>query len=52
MKTFKDKLILVDEKDNLLSSIAKDKAHLNNYILLQEAHPHRAFSVFLFNEQF
>ena len=40
-----DKLILVDENDREIGSALKEDCHLGNGIL------HRAFSVFIFNEE-
>ena len=40
-----DKLILVDENDREIGSASKEDCHLGNGIL------HRAFSVFIFNEE-
>jgi len=40
-----DKLILVDEKDNVINYESKEKCHDGNGIL------HRAFSIFIFNDK-
>jgi isopentenyl-diphosphate delta-isomerase len=47
-KTFEEALILVDENDNQVSSISKLNGHLKSE---NNKHPHRAFSVFLFNHK-
>lgn len=46
--TFTQKLISVDVTDRYMGAIDKTTAHLNEYIKL--GLPHRAFSVFLFNQ--
>lgn len=45
--SFEEKLILVDENDNRISSTSKIDAHLR---IVQNKYPHRAFSVFLFDQ--
>jgi isopentenyl-diphosphate delta-isomerase len=45
--SFEEKLILVDKNDNRISSTSKIDAHLR---VVQNKYPHRAFSVFLFNQ--
>jgi isopentenyldiphosphate isomerase len=44
-------LLLVDKFDNITGNLDKKTAHLNDYIFSEKAQPHRAFSIFLFNEQ-
>ena len=44
-----DSLTLVDENDNIVSSISKFDAHYKIDGKKPE-HPHRAFSLFLFNQ--
>lgn len=46
----KDKLVLVDHMDTFKGPIEKQKAHELSFINSPEGNPHRAFSVFLFNE--
>ncbi|EAR97538.1 isopentenyl-diphosphate delta-isomerase (macronuclear) [Tetrahymena thermophila SB210] len=50
-QTLSQKLILVNYQDDVVGQIDKKKAHLNEYIFSQEAKPHRAFSIFLFNDK-
>lgn len=50
-KTLTQKLILVDNKDQITGQVGKLKAHRNDWIYSEEGEPHRAFSVFLFNSQ-
>jgi isopentenyl-diphosphate delta-isomerase len=45
-KLFDEKLILVDNNDNIVGSTSKLNGHLKS---MNNNHPHRAFSVFLFN---
>ena len=45
--SFEEKLILVDENDNQISSTSKIDAHLR---VAKNKYPHRAFSVFLFDQ--
>jgi len=47
-KFLDDGLILVDRKDKMIGKISKVEAHLNSYN--ETGNPHRAFSVFLFNQ--
>jgi len=47
-KTMNEELILVDTYDNVISSISKIDGHLKSAL---NKHPHRAFSVFLFNNE-
>ena len=46
-----NELILVDYNDKFISSVSKWDAHTNEYIMQKDALPHRAFSIFLFNQQ-
>jgi len=46
-----DTLILVTAKDEFASPVDKWKAHSNPYLSQQSSLPHRAFSIFLFNEK-
>jgi hypothetical protein len=49
--TFGQDLILVDQNDKYISSVNKKLAHENSFIYdATKGLPHRAFSVFLFNE--
>ena len=48
IKELNDKLILVNNNDKQIGSISKLDAHLQKN---KNKHPHRAFSVFLFNAQ-
>jgi isopentenyl-diphosphate delta-isomerase len=45
--SFEEKLILVDENDNKISSTSKIDAHLR---IVNNKYPHRAFSVFMFDQ--
>ncbi len=45
--SFEEKLILVNESDKIVGSVTKIDAHLK---IMQNKYPHRAFSVFLFNQ--
>lgn len=45
--TFDEKLVLVDHNDNEIDILDKKTCHLNSYN--EKGHPHRAFSLFLFN---
>jgi isopentenyl-diphosphate delta-isomerase len=47
-KSFEESLIMVDEDDNQVSSVSKVDAHLK---INKNNLPHRAFSVFLFNQE-
>lgn len=47
-KTMDEDLILVDENDNPVDSLSKIEAHLK---IKKNKYPHRAFSVFLFNDK-
>lgn len=47
VKLMKEQLILVDEQDNVVGSCSKKDGHLRSMLVK----PHRAFSVFLFNEK-
>lgn len=47
-KEFNDNLILVNDKDDQIGEVSKLKAHL---ISEKNKYPHRAFSVFLFNNK-
>ena len=47
-KYWDESLILVDENDHVMSRISKVEAHLNSFN--NSGLAHRAFSVFLFNE--
>ena len=38
-------------QDEIVGEVDKKKAHLNEYIFSKEAKPHRAFSIFLFNDK-
>ena len=46
-----DDLILVNHSDELVRGVSKWDAHRNNYIRKEDALPHRAFSIFLFNQE-
>ena len=46
-----NELILVSHKDEFVSSVSRWDAHTNEYILKADSLPHRAFSIFLFNQQ-
>ncbi len=46
--SFEEKLILVNTNDQVVGSVAKIDAHLK---IMQNKYPHRAFSVFLFNQK-
>ena len=46
-----DKLIVVDRHDTVIGTASKKKAHLRNSDFELREHPHRAFSLFLFNEK-
>lgn len=46
-----DRLIAVDTEDKFVTSIDKWTAHSNKFITSQNMLPHRAFSIFLFNNQ-
>ena len=48
VKNLSDQLILVDKKDNEIGSLSKLNSHLKSQ---NNQHPHRAFSVFLFNNK-
>jgi len=48
-KFLDESLILVDRNDKVIGKVSKVDAHLNSYYKTGEAH--RAFSVFLFNQQ-
>ena len=52
VSTLKDKCVLVDEMDKFIGPIEKQKAHELSYINSPEGNPHRAFSVFVFNEHY
>ena len=48
-----EKLILVSEQDEAIGAISKKDAHSNAYFAEAETpYPHRAFSVFLFNDKY
>ena len=47
-KFLDESLILVDKKDNIVGKISKVDAHMNAYN--RSGYAHRAFSVFLFNQ--
>eukprot|EP01017_Pseudomicrothorax_dubius_P047858 TRINITY_DN8635_c0_g1_i4.p1 TRINITY_DN8635_c0_g1~~TRINITY_DN8635_c0_g1_i4.p1 ORF type:complete len:245 (-),score=56.23 TRINITY_DN8635_c0_g1_i4:506-1204(-) len=49
VKTFNDQLIEVDENDTAKGPLNKKLGHMNSYIL-KDGKPHRAFSVFVFNQ--
>ena len=51
LELMKEVIILVDQKDNHVGSISKKGGHLRSYIDKEDAFPHRAFSVFLFNDK-
>lgn len=44
-------LTLVDENDNVIGSISKLDGHLKKNLSQPNALPHRAFSLFLFNQK-
>ena len=44
-------MILVDNADNVIGKIDKHQAHSNSWIYSSAGLPHRAFSVFIFNEK-
>lgn len=44
-------LISVDFNDHFIKSIDKWRSHSNHYLQSQQSLPHRAFSIFLFNQQ-
>ena len=46
-----NELVAVSFKDEVVGSIPKWDAHLNTYITKNDALPHRAFSIFLFNQE-
>lgn len=48
-KFLDEALILVDRDDKIVGKISKVDAHMNSYN--ETGFPHRAFSVFLFNEK-
>ena len=51
MELMKEVIILVDYNDKPIGSISKEEGHLRDYIDKKDSYPHRAFSVFLFNEK-
>lgn len=51
-KLMEEKLILVNEEDKPIGAISKKDAHSNAYFREADTpQPHRAFSVFLFNDK-
>lgn len=46
-----NELISVSSTDTYISPIPKWEAHLNTNLTHPSSHPHRAFSIFLFNSQ-
>lgn len=46
-----NELISVNKNDEFIASIDKWKAHSNTYIASSDSLPHRAFSIFLFNNR-
>lgn len=46
-----DSLTLVDFEDNIVGSISKVEGHLKKNLNLETAFPHRAFSLFVFNNK-
>ena len=46
-----NELISVNKNDQFASSIDKWRAHSNSYLADPNSLPHRAFSIFLFNNQ-
>mmetsp|Transcript_33430 Transcript_33430/g.38395 ORF Transcript_33430/g.38395 Transcript_33430/m.38395 type:complete len:147 (+) Transcript_33430:19-459(+) len=51
VELMKEPIILVDENDVPLKMISKKDGHLRKFVDAEDALPHRAFSVFLFNEK-
>ena len=49
-KTLNDEMFLVDIKDNTIGKIDKHTAHKNSWNYSPDGHPHRAFSIFLFDQ--
>ena len=50
-KVLLNELVAVSFKDEVIGPIPKWDAHLNTYITQNDALPHRAFSIFLFNSE-
>ena len=51
VELMKENLILVDEQDNVVGKCSKKDGHLRTVLDQPNSTPHRAFSVFLFNEK-
>ena len=46
-----DQLIQVNADDHFIGPVDKWQAHTNSYLRTKEALPHRAFSIFIFNNK-
>lgn len=51
VELMKEEIILVDHQDQPIGYVSKKDGHLRSYIDNETSRPHRAFSVFLFNEK-
>ena len=51
VELMKEMLIVVDTKDKVIGKCSKKEGHLRTNMDKVDAHPHRAFSAFIFNEK-